>query len=1740
MSDDRYRVVQERRKLERQLHLEPMNSDLHDIYASFVSRNFDLSEKISFLSTSGVETNKKVVNIAIEHYEKCLRLNPRHVEACNRLGLLQKQLGEKEKALATFKRAIQTKPDYSRAWRNIGLLLKGSGNLEEAAQHMRESVKQDPADSASWWNLGNLVLEIDAQKSGGGVVTESACDEAADCYERAVEADFCHTGALVALARLLQHRCKWNHARVLLQHAVERNPDFSACVSLAELLGVHFGASSAAYDTLLRVVDRPIQRKELTLLEKTVGLIQDSASDNNATSHPIHKKLAVLVSELTLSARRSAPRSAADPPLLADGVTVLKTCVLCPQGHPMLLLRRAKPYGGCQTWSCNMCAKSICTAQAEKHGVLHCSAPCEFDLCPNCAQRIRRELLPPAISTIANDCSVAAFHSRTAVARRSSETAELQVWAINDNGAHQTLRQVSLPSVHSHDEEMSDLAEIVRFRQAEPTTDRQSENHFSNRQNSCIPYLGGLHEAHARSIICSLLKSLAALHESGNAHGNMTPWLVLASNDDAKSVSLLLTGCVDLIGRPTIGPEGSLLFQSPEVISSVFLDDEKDTPNTLSLIQQDDVWSLACIWGFLLTGLLPWIARRSAINPDFSQEAAKSDVVSLVTLIHQCYSQGPFDLDRLPCVSHSCRKVMSMCFSRRSERPTISQLLDSEYFQMPLDACHMEPLGTYRLRSQQPLPDGGTLSTGDLLALIGVVAWLYRRRLVTSASIPRLWVALGNRLGFDECVTVMCYEPDLEAGNTSVSRDFGKMDCFRQAVQYSDAINGVNEDDHVDDEFAREDASMSLRLSSDVFGVTTAGAVDRTNSSANEPSSFSRQFPHVAEESALFTSIVACPSSVEQLLMMIGSVERSRKHGTPQKDLVILAMEWEKPHMFRFRACTELRCSSSSGAVEPVQLFPLRHFLQAHCPFGIHELGARSILEALLSRLRALHAVGQFQHNLSIDSVFCSAASEQVFSGTQCSATTRLDLHFLPPNIPPSVPTRHWKVPLGEATDLHFCGLVVLQAISGDCFSVRAGEVCEGSPISIPPGEIVASSSLLEILTECLQSGSAMIRETNQQALVTRQIAARLLTHSYFSADPSTIESIESLEKYELRTNSKAHAPTSERSLTLLQQPSSPVSKIVAPAQCESEESLMAKKQAHERAEAQSRLLPWLTRWDDDTRKILCHVEGWSDIFFYGAAFAVSGLEPFQHSALVPSSELSYYKRKLTGDAFELRFVINSHSTSPSHLFDVLRSYSSDAGVSRRKRFFYFRDSDLRVVAPTGKVESIENDDGWYYHHRLRWGRAIENYLLPVVTPIRLMLKNWSDAFAFALEAHCTIAKHFFPLPTPSGEPTIGFGYLSWGDGTSALATLSASFGTKLAKSLTRWKLLREGTVIFLQEFHRLPNLAPSSIRQRLKQLAADLSVLDASGMSIRTDIRDKLPAEMTATFPKFCSFVCGIAAACAAILFVSQSTDTPDGAEVRDTLWVAAQVVHEHAVRLLLNLQDEYWLLALSAQTPKMSGFKAPSSDTHWIRKSIASTLFGTRTNNDRTAPCDTLLVGLTADGNSRLQDEALCLACGEKVCLHAFKFEMMSYRLHSCTAPLEEVPNEELRETRKCAFSQDELHFLSMVALTGSFGWNSHPFFDAAHGEEYLGKETLKHVYNDDERLIATAGSVYKVHLAPLISPKDSRSCVGEPCEVCNQIRSAVDKLVLQLHPAVEELSALRRDEMTIFAKKVVASFD
>jgi superkiller protein 3 len=124
-----------------------------------------------------LEHDKKV-HEALEYYNKVIRINENHIDAWNRIGIINldsiKSFDEARKA---FKKIIDVDSSNSPAWNNLGLVNKREGKIKEAEDAYREAIYKNSKYTIAYNNLGVLLKD------------SKQFEEAEQVFQKAIELD---------------------------------------------------------------------------------------------------------------------------------------------------------------------------------------------------------------------------------------------------------------------------------------------------------------------------------------------------------------------------------------------------------------------------------------------------------------------------------------------------------------------------------------------------------------------------------------------------------------------------------------------------------------------------------------------------------------------------------------------------------------------------------------------------------------------------------------------------------------------------------------------------------------------------------------------------------------------------------------------------------------------------------------------------------------------------------------------------------------------------------------------------------------------------------------------------------------------------------------------------------------------------------------------------------------------------------------------------------------------------------------------------------------------------------------------------------------------------------------------------------------------------------------------------------------------------------------------------------------
>ena len=99
--------------------------------------------------------------IAQDLYNQVLKIDPNYADALNNLGVIFKDLGEKQKAKDCYEQAIEIDPNHANAYNNLGVILQDLGESQKAKSCYEKAISIYPNFINARWNSHTLALDTD-------------------------------------------------------------------------------------------------------------------------------------------------------------------------------------------------------------------------------------------------------------------------------------------------------------------------------------------------------------------------------------------------------------------------------------------------------------------------------------------------------------------------------------------------------------------------------------------------------------------------------------------------------------------------------------------------------------------------------------------------------------------------------------------------------------------------------------------------------------------------------------------------------------------------------------------------------------------------------------------------------------------------------------------------------------------------------------------------------------------------------------------------------------------------------------------------------------------------------------------------------------------------------------------------------------------------------------------------------------------------------------------------------------------------------------------------------------------------------------------------------------------------------------------------------------------------------------------------------------------------------------------
>jgi Tfp pilus assembly protein PilF/2-polyprenyl-3-methyl-5-hydroxy-6-metoxy-1,4-benzoquinol methylase len=204
-----------------------------------------------------------LVDGAVASYRQALKIKPDFAAAHNNLGNALQSMGRLDEAEASYRRALKIKPDYAEAYNNLGNALQSMGQMDESEASYLQALKIKPDYAEAHNNLGNTLQSL------------GRLDESEASYRRALEINPDYTEAHNNLGNAFLSLGRLGESEASCLRALKIKPDFAEAYNnlgnALQGLG-RLGESETSYLRALKIKpDYPEALNNLALLLNAQG-----------------------------------------------------------------------------------------------------------------------------------------------------------------------------------------------------------------------------------------------------------------------------------------------------------------------------------------------------------------------------------------------------------------------------------------------------------------------------------------------------------------------------------------------------------------------------------------------------------------------------------------------------------------------------------------------------------------------------------------------------------------------------------------------------------------------------------------------------------------------------------------------------------------------------------------------------------------------------------------------------------------------------------------------------------------------------------------------------------------------------------------------------------------------------------------------------------------------------------------------------------------------------------------------------------------------------------------------------------------------------------------------------------------------------------------------------------------------------------------------------------------------------
>ena len=154
-------------------------------------------------------------NQAMGVFEEMLQQFPNDVYAINSLAYMKTESGDKEGAIADYKRLMLSPDATAATWYNLGFLQEEVGQIQDAEHSFRQAIKINENLDQAWYGLGLVLIQL------------QRFDEAIKALKKNTQLQPMSPYAWYQLARVYVERNQPDEATKIIRHLKDFEPKFA-------------------------------------------------------------------------------------------------------------------------------------------------------------------------------------------------------------------------------------------------------------------------------------------------------------------------------------------------------------------------------------------------------------------------------------------------------------------------------------------------------------------------------------------------------------------------------------------------------------------------------------------------------------------------------------------------------------------------------------------------------------------------------------------------------------------------------------------------------------------------------------------------------------------------------------------------------------------------------------------------------------------------------------------------------------------------------------------------------------------------------------------------------------------------------------------------------------------------------------------------------------------------------------------------------------------------------------------------------------------------------------------------------------------------------------------------------------------------------------------------------------------------------------------------------------------------